>query len=72
MKCTGTPKKLLPTLFFHASEKSTAVSDFGQNVDAHESDANLIDHLLPRKGFCIYSIMIQGSPKFFERFDYSE
>jgi hypothetical protein len=36
-------------------------SDFGQNINAHGS-ANLIDHLLLGKGFCVYPILIQRSP----------
>ena len=46
--------------------------DLGKNIDAHGSDANLIDELLPSKGFGIDPVMIQRSPEFFERFDDSE
>jgi len=46
--------------------------DFGQYINAHGSDSNLVDHLLSRECFCIYPIMIQRSPELFERCDYSK
>ena len=47
-------------------------SDFGQNVDAHGSNSNLIDHLLPSQCFAGDAIMIHGSTKLLERFNHTE
>src|ERR1700685_1977081 len=46
--------------------------DLGQNINAHGSDSNLVDHLLSCKGFRIYPIMLQRSPELFERCDYPD
>jgi hypothetical protein len=32
--------------------------DFGQNINAHGSNSNLVDHLLSGECFCIYPILI--------------
>src|ERR1700693_1506861 len=62
MKCTGTPKKVLATLFPRIRKLDAC--DFGQNVDPHRSNSNLINHLLAGECLRCDPIMVEGSANF--------
>jgi len=69
MKRTGTPKKVLATLFLHASVNLTP-GDFGQNINADGSNPSLINNLL--WGECLRgdANMVDRNTKLLERFDH--
>lgn len=71
MKFTGTPKKVLATLFLHASGKLDS-SDFGQNVNARWSNSDLIDHLLLGEGLRRDPIVLEGSTELRKRSNHPE
>jgi hypothetical protein len=69
MKCTGTPKKVLATLFPPSGSELDA-GDLGQNVNADGSNPNLINDLLLGECFRSDAVTVERSTKLPERFDH--